>query len=174
MFCPKCGGSNPEDGKFCRSCGTDLGTVSLALKAKGIQNNLSCKPGKANTLQGAMSNLFMGFAFLVVAVILGVTGAGRNWWFWMFIPAFLMIGSGVAKYMQLRRNEASNAGSVGGASMSGVSLNALPNRPPMPIPAPESRYRTGELVPPSVTEGTTRHLEVDREGATMTLPNKQS
>jgi hypothetical protein len=34
----------------------------------------------------------------------------------------------------------------------------------------ESRYKTGDLVPPSVTEGTTRHLDIDSEGKTMTLP----
>ncbi|MFN2501427.1 MAG: zinc-ribbon domain-containing protein, partial [Pyrinomonadaceae bacterium] len=30
MFCPKCGSQNPETGKFCRSCGTDVGGVSSA------------------------------------------------------------------------------------------------------------------------------------------------
>ena len=36
--------------------------------------------------------------------------------------------------------------------------------------APESRYKTGDLVPPSVTDSTTRHLEMNSEGETMTLP----
>jgi hypothetical protein len=31
MFCPKCGTENPETGRFCRSCGTDLSGVSQAL-----------------------------------------------------------------------------------------------------------------------------------------------
>ena len=36
-----------------------------------------------------------------------------------------------------------------------------------------SIYDTGELItPPSVTEGTTRHLEINKEGETMTLPKK--
>jgi len=38
--------------------------------------------------------------------------------------------------------------------------------------APESKYKTGDLVPPSVTDNTTRHLEMDSEGQTMTLPKK--
>ena len=37
----------------------------------------------------------------------------------------------------------------------------------------QSIYDTGDLVaPPSVTEDTTRHLEMDSEGKTMTLPKK--
>ena len=34
MFCPKCGVKNPDDGKFCRKCGTDLNLVSDAIKGK--------------------------------------------------------------------------------------------------------------------------------------------
>ena len=34
MFCPKCGTQNPEKGKFCRTCGTDLAPVSEALSGK--------------------------------------------------------------------------------------------------------------------------------------------
>jgi hypothetical protein len=38
--------------------------------------------------------------------------------------------------------------------------------------SPESRYQTGDLVPPSVTDSTTRRLEVNSEGETMTLPKR--
>jgi hypothetical protein len=173
MFCPKCGGSNPDNGKFCRSCGQDLSPVSLALKAKGLQDGLSCKNGKAMSLEGSMSKLFMGFAFLVVAVILGVTGMGRSWWFWMLIPAFLMIGTGMARYMQLRRVETTQLGPSGVSvnSFESPSINALPDRK-MEVASIPSRYQTGDLVPSSVTESTTRHLEIDSEGQTMTLPQK--
>jgi hypothetical protein len=37
---------------------------------------------------------------------------------------------------------------------------------------PESRFKTGDLVPPSVTDNTTRQLEMDSEGQTMALPKK--
>ncbi len=173
MFCPKCGGSNPDNGKFCRSCGQDLSPVSLALKAKNLQNNVSCASGKEITLESAMAKLFLGVAFLVVSVILGATGAGRSWWFWMLIPAFIMIGSGVAKYMQLRRNERLQMGGTSAVNGSiGVSsVNELPGRSTEFVGS-SAGYRTGDLVPPSVTDSTTRHLEVDKEGQTMSLPRK--
>jgi hypothetical protein len=173
MFCPKCGGSNPETGKFCRSCGQDLSPVSSALQPKLPRNGLSCKVGKDNTLEGAMAKLFMGFAFLVVAIILGVSGAGRSWWYWMLIPAFVMIGSGIARYMQLKRNERVQFDSPGARvnSVGEGRLNVLPERKTEFADRP-SRYQTGDLVPPSITESTTRHLEIDPEGRTMTLPQK--
>ena len=173
MFCPKCGGSNPDNGKFCRSCGQDLSPVSLALKAKGLQNGLSCKTEKSATLESAMAKLFMGFAFLVISVILGMTGAGRAWWYWMLIPAFLMIGTGLARYMQIRRNERAQfaASDVSTKEVGGAHMNALPDRV-IEFANPASGYRTGDLVPPSVTESTTRQLEIDSEGHTMTLPQK--
>ncbi|MEO6587821.1 MAG: hypothetical protein ABIP06_00715, partial [Pyrinomonadaceae bacterium] len=40
-------------------------------------------------------------------------------------------------------------------------------------PPRQSIYDTGDLqIPPSVTDHTTRHLEIDKEGKTMTLPKK--
>ncbi|MDQ3181648.1 MAG: zinc ribbon domain-containing protein, partial [Acidobacteriota bacterium] len=39
MFCPKCGIQNPETGKFCRSCGTDLAVISDAMTGKSSVNN---------------------------------------------------------------------------------------------------------------------------------------
>jgi hypothetical protein len=175
MFCPKCGGSNPENGKFCRSCGQDLSPVSNALQPKLPRNGLSCKVDKENTLEGAMTKLFMGFAFILVAVILGFTGMGRTWWYWMFIPGFLMIGTGIARYMQLKRDDKAQFGAPQASvnAIGGAHVNVLPERKIEFANRPAaSRYQTGDLVPPSVTESTTRHLEMDPEGETMTLPQK--
>jgi len=49
--------------------------------------------------------------------------------------------------------------------------NALPPTQTEYI-SPESRYKTGDLVPPSVVENTTRLLEIDKDGETETLPKK--
>ena len=176
MFCPKCGTENPETGKFCRSCGTDLGNVSAALTGNlpRLRNDLVDRKGKPIHLEGAIKKLFAGLAFLVVSIALAFSNAGRGWWFWMLIPAFTSIGAGIAQYMQLKQ-----AGQTGlrpassepePAMFKPASENA--SLPPLQTEyvSPESRYKTGDLVPPSVTDGTTRHLEIDKEGRTMTLP----
>ena len=176
MFCPKCGIKNPDDGKFCRSCGVDLGNVSDVLSGKlQIEKGCTNSKGKRISLESSLTKLFMGIAFLAISIVLGVTGAGRGWWFWMLMPAFMFIGSGIAQYMQVRSVSKANGqfGSYDQASISGANMNATALPPQQTnFVSPESRYRTGDLVPPSVTDGTTRHLEMNAEGETMALPKK--
>jgi hypothetical protein len=174
MFCPKCGADNLDTGKFCRSCGTDLGNVSEALSGRAPQPLVDRK-GKKISWEGALSTMFMGAAFLVIAIVLGVSGRGGGWWFWMLIPAFTMLGSGLAKYIQLKKNEDRTVGPTPFQPVQplqpGQPVNHLPPAQTNWV-QPESRYKTGDLVPPSVTDATTRHLEIDSEGKTMTLPKK--
>ncbi|CAA9427638.1 MAG: hypothetical protein AVDCRST_MAG74-3457 [uncultured Pyrinomonadaceae bacterium] len=196
MFCPKCGVKNPEAGKFCRSCGTDLSQVSDVLSGKSSNEmpgfgmmiqpiqpvqpiNLLNRRGRPVNLEGVLSTLFTGFAFLVISIILGVTGmaGGRHWWFWLLIPAFTMLGTGVAQYIQLKKNEQKfipNSEQPETAKSFNQTTNASlpPIQTDYAATAPGSRYKTGDLVPPSVAEGTTRHLEMNSEGETMTLPKK--
>jgi hypothetical protein len=170
MFCPKCGGQNPDEGKFCRSCGAPLANVTEALSKP--QQLLDHK-GRPIHLEGAMKKLFSGFAFLVIAIALSLSKVGDGWWFWMLIPAFGAIGTGLAQYMQIRRADKSPQPLYPGPAQelpSSPSANA-------PLPpaqtewvAPDSKYKTGDLVPPSVTENTTRHLEIEDEPKTMALP----
>ncbi len=179
MFCPKCGTNNPESGKFCRKCGSDLSVVSDALSGK-----LSSGDGKSRhsghrkekpTWESAMSSLFGGLAFLTISIILGTTGlmGGKAWWFWLLIPAFGGIGVGLAKIIQLRQ-ETSNANfsdSAGQAEeINRKEQGALPSSQTEFVSPEDSGYKTGNLVPPSVVENTTRHLKTDSEGKTMTLP----
>lgn len=180
MFCPKCGKKNPDDGKFCRACGTDLGNVSAALSGKMPQMQsvpLLDKKGKPVRWESVLSTTFTGLAFLIVAIFLGFSGSGNGWWFWMLIPAFAMLGTGIAQLIQLRANERSNAAM---ASAPGAKNTVGPAQDHAELPAsrteyvaPESRFKTGDLVPSSVTERTTNLLkhDTDSEGETRALPN---
>ena len=173
MFCPKCGQQNPETGKFCRGCGTDLGNVSQALQSPPAAQMLD-KRGRPITYDRAVAKLFSGLGFLAVAIALAFT-IGRGWWFWMLIPAFGSIGAAIASFIQLRQ------ASRGGMMVSpAIPTTAFPSGGNSALPPSETnyiasdpRYRTGDLVPPSVTDNTTRKLEVDKEGQTMTLPRER-
>jgi len=176
MFCPKCGTENPETGKFCRSCGTDLGNVTAALSGKlpPAQTTLVDRKGKPIHWESAITKLFTGFAFLAVSIVLAISGRGRGWWFWLLIPAFTMLGSGIAQYVQLKKSEKSSNLYPDPSNRRAIDLPSAQHTalPPTQTDyvAPESRYKTGDLVPPSVTDSTTRRLEIDKEGQTMTLP----
>lgn len=191
MFCPKCGTQNPETGRFCRSCGADLGNVSAALSGNlptetGVEHLRGRGAHRAfemrrrqdpNELFGdAIKQILTGVGFLVVAIALFTTGVagGKAWWWAMLFPAFGCLGKGVSDYLKFKRIEKSR---VQFADRSQNVLNQTPVNTALPPTQPnyinpESRYKTGDLVPPSVTEDTTRHLKMDSEGETMALPKK--
>jgi len=176
MFCPKCGGQNPEEGKFCRSCGTDLGNVSSALSrdpASVSPQRLLNSKGKPFSYESAITKMFSGVAFFAVAIALAFS-IGKGWWFWLLIPAFTSLGAGIAQYIQIRRAEKGQVVYTPGITASLAAESPKSGLPPQQATwvAPESRYKTGDLVPPSVTDNTTRHLEMDSEGKTMTLPKQ--
>ena len=185
MFCPKCGNENPETGRFCRSCGADLGNVSAALSGKlpeqfadagtAYIHTEARRRSDPNELFGdAVKQILTGVGFLIVAIALLTTGVagGKFWWWAMLFPAFGCLGKGISDYLKSKRIEKSQ---IGFSSQTQNTLNQPPQNSALPptqtnYVSPESRYKTGDLVPPSVVENTTRHLEMNSEGETMTLP----
>jgi hypothetical protein len=181
---------NSETGKFCRSCGTDLTPVSEALsgkpKSKMHEFGMIIEPiqpigprtkkEKSVSWESMISTSFVGVAFLIISIILGVTGLANasRWWFWLLIPAFAMLGTGLAQYIQLKKSEQKHIPQSEPETVKSFNQTSNANLPPSQTEyvAPDSRYKTGDLVPPSVAEGTTRHLEINSEGETMTLPKK--
>ncbi len=160
MFCPKCATQNLEGASYCRVCGANISLVPQALSGQLPQiaedPDISSRRhrrrhrGKEPTIDHAVKNVFMGIAFLVVAIALSFS-IGRGWWFWMLIPAFSMMGTGVAQYLRLRDQQTR-------VLPTGQTRQPFIQTPPRP--AEFSARNTGELgpPPPSVTEGTTRHL----------------
>ena len=60
----------------------------------------------------------------------------------------------------------------GRESISRTSTPTFLLHEPTDVSPADSRYRTGDLAPPSVTDSTTKLLELDPEGETTTLPKK--
>jgi len=164
MFCPKCAGQNLDGASFCRVCGANISLVPQALTGQlsgadeaGLSRSEKRelkRHGKEASLDGAFKSAFMGIAFLLVSMALAFSAMGRGWWFWMLIPAFSLMGTGVAQYIRVKEAQKH--------AMSGAAP-VQPFQPAMQLPPRINsfpRRNTGELVPPppSVTEGTTRHL----------------
>ena len=167
MFCPKCATQNLDGASFCRVCGANISLVPQALEGQPAPSNVdesSCSPfssrgkGKELTLDAAFRNMFMGVGFLIIAIALS-RSIGSGWWFWMLIPAFSLMGTGVAQYIRLRDHDKR-------AMFKAAPLSsAFTDRVAPPATRSLPKRNTGELVPPppSVTEGTTRHLGVEAQ-----------
>jgi hypothetical protein len=92
----------------------------------------------------------------------------------MLFPAFTFLAKGISDLLKSRKMESSRTSFV---SAAGNTLGQAPAAHALPSTntdyiAPESRYKTGDLVPASVTDSTTKLLEIDRENETMTLPKQ--
>jgi len=157
MFCPKCATNNLDGASFCRGCGANISLVPQALTGQMTQAPIEEveEPGRRHrrrrdrgevSLDQSFKNVFLGVAFLIIAIVLSRT-IGYGWWFWMLLPAFSLMGTGVAQYIRLKERERR------------AQLAAPPVKPAF---QPPPRH-VDELRAPvaSVTEGTTRHLGVE-------------
>jgi hypothetical protein len=116
------------------------------IPSKDSPTSPPCEVENKNPLEEAIHQIFIGFGIL--AASLGVfffMPAGRLWWFWLLIPAFVLLGKGIAMLASLKLG-------------SGVT------RPKQPLFQSKPAIKTNELPalpepPPSVTESTTRLID---------------
>jgi hypothetical protein len=169
MFCPKCATQNGDDARFCRSCGADISLVPQALTGALAERLAATEDDSRRgrrrrhrgerppSLERAVRHFFLGIAFVFIAfAVKSWAPAGNIWWFWMFIPAAINLATGVAGFSRLA-DEARRRETQGAAA---PQTTALPPRHASALPPRD----TGEMAPPpSVTEGTTRHLGVPVE-----------
>ncbi|MDT7541523.1 MAG: zinc-ribbon domain [Acidobacteriota bacterium] len=179
MFCPKCGTENAEGASFCRGCGSNISLVPQALtgtlrdpEARDGTRRLSRherrelererrrerKRKKPPSLEGAVVPFFGGIGFFLVGIVIMMfMPGGAEWGFWMFIPAFFMIGSGVSEYLRLQQAQK--------AAPTFPAYTPPTAMPPTTSRAAElrpSRPTTEIHTPGSVTEGTTKLLDPDQ------------
>lgn len=200
MFCPKCGTQNPEDGKYCRSCGTDIGNVNAAMSKVsptsnsfsnmfdemdwGMESGSGKKRGIArrkdphDVYGDSIRAILSGLGFFIVSMALLFTGVagGRNWWWAMLFPAFTFLAKGISDHLKYRKMIQLNSAQISYEKPQSIgspqATTALPPQQTQFV-APESRYKTGDLAPPSVTDGTTKLLEIDQDGETKALPKEK-
>lgn len=189
MYCAKCGTKNPDSGKYCRKCGAGLPRVigegdDFLLEN---QNNDKLSPQfsgskrkkkKETSLswESAMGSIGAGIAFIIISFILAYQPVGFGWWFWLLIPGFGALGAGIAKVIRLQkqeRQEMSFGSDPAERQMPSGQTDALPpDRTVFAQDEVQMPHVSGEIVPPSVTEGTTRHLKIDPEIETA-LPREE-
>jgi hypothetical protein len=168
MFCPKCAAQNIEGASFCRVCGANIGLVPQALTGKlpeprtlrnqrgrGRRRDRQQEPA---SFERGIINVFGGLGFIVAALFIMWKFPGGVFWGWaLFFPGFGALGKGIAMIAAAQREQQS---ALPPAQNSEPFLtNQVRNVTQPFIPPPPGR-NTGELLPqpPSVTEGTTRHL----------------
>src|SRR6267142_4987771 len=110
MFCPKCASQNLDGASFCRSCGANISMIPQALSGQLPQAKDDSDVGRRRRRRGgrepswdhAFKNIFVGIAFVIIAIALGFSRVGYGWWFWMLIPAFSLMGAGLSQCMRLK------------------------------------------------------------------------
>lgn len=114
MYCPHCGAQNADGTKFCRSCGTDLRVVSLALANPNqldvVAEANASKEWLVKRREG-ISTLIKGTglvsASLLVGVALGVFSNTNDWiilWLglagWMACWGIILWSQGINKLIE--------------------------------------------------------------------------
>lgn len=167
MYCPRCGIENPaEDVKFCRACGEDLRLTSQALGKRirwrdflnnRLDNMLAGRYGLSARDGGI--NIFIGLAGLMIAAYYMLTGHGALI-VWVVISLSLLLGVGVGVYDVIiyRRSVRGFPRDVdrvpGDLSIFDKAPAPAAGKAELGAGGP-----TNEIVPPSITEGTTKRLE---------------
>jgi hypothetical protein len=173
MYCPQCATENLDTASFCRGCGANISLVPQALTGSlpaaadadsdddsSWERRRNRRSKRPPSVEKAIKNIFSGFAFILVAIsIRFFMPGGFGWWFWMLIPAFSMLGGGFAELARFKLEKQAPLP----APLPQPA--AQPSMPPQARPSALPQRDTSELIqqPPSVTEGTTRHLETPVE-----------
>jgi hypothetical protein len=150
MYCPKCSTQNIDSASYCRTCGANLSLVPQALTGKlpeAQTDNLDRRGRRRRepSIGRGVTRTFMGIAFLLIFAVITLSGRGSGS-LWLLIPAFLFLGRGIGELVTLLNAERS----------------ARQIAPPPPVQNTSQlppRQSFDPLAPPSVTEGTTRHLD---------------
>jgi zinc-ribbon domain len=193
MFCPKCGTENPDNGKFCRSCGANITNVlavvesgsrleknpltgedyarEFAKKIRKIENN------PTELYSTGVRNTILGAGFLITSIFIQRMPGDTSFWLLFLIPAFCFLASGIRRIVKAEEMKKERESMATGILTPEISTNQ-PNQtlPPsqQDYVEPVSIFQTKDLIeqPVSITENTTRNLEIKSEIQTNELSQK--
>ncbi|REJ76411.1 MAG: zinc ribbon domain-containing protein [Acidobacteria bacterium] len=178
MFCAKCGTENPDDGSFCRSCGGRIGFVEdedltgASNLQKWTEGIFPRKKTRSARYRSGVNKFIWGIFLLIAAVFLGIPFKGNEWWLLALLPGMLMVGWSVADLLRAEIGPAQGdlPETENPRKEDLVDKRSLP--PEQTVFAEDEVaqvYETGEVVPSSVTEGTTRDLDQNKKAQTTKL-----
>ncbi len=124
-------------------------------------------------------NVILGFGFLFAAVFLFMIPPRDGiFWLLMMIPGFSLLASGISRLVKAdapkKEREMKTTFIEQPTFATNQPIKELPPTQTDYVRPAKSIYETDDLVGESlsVTEDTTRHLEMNAESETMTLPEK--
>lgn len=174
MYCPNCGQQQVSDEiRFCSRCGLPLGLISEVLANGGSLPQLADlykNNGKFTRRNGLLFSLFWFLVFvLILTPLFGILDiddlAGMSAVLGVMGGFILMIASlAFLKKPDAFPSYYNNLPQAEISKMTGKNFSALPPQQTQPAqsyvaPIRENWRDTGDVIQPSVTEGTTKLLE---------------
>jgi hypothetical protein len=139
MYCPKCGAKATDETKYCRACGQSLTLVSQAM-----MGFLPTNDRDQQKLESAIKYISLGIGFLIISIVIATMAPKPAFSIPMLIAGIIPLSLGVAE----------------------ILARAISRSRPMSSAQRETMKETAPMLsepPSSVTEVTTRNLDLDAE-----------